>query len=104
MPRATKHAEFRRFSLRIPVELLKKVQHEAIDQEVSANDVILDVITNVDPRRTIAIRGVKGKMVNVRRYPLRIPSRLLLKSRGAAHANCLSINGWINATLRRELR
>ncbi len=104
MPRATKHAEFRRFSLRIPVELLKKVQHEAIDQEVSANDLILDIINDVDPGQTNAIRGIKGKIANARRYPLRIPSRLLRKSRGAAHANCLSINAWINATLRRELR
>ena len=41
MARPTKLLNFKRFSLRVPAELLKAVKHACVDEDLSVNDWIL---------------------------------------------------------------
>ena len=41
MARPTKLANFKRFSLRVPADLLKAVKHACVDEDLSVNDWIL---------------------------------------------------------------
>ncbi len=92
----------KRFSLRLPKDLFKAIQHATIEIEKSVNDYVLSTIEVTPSDASFAKSYLVNKKLD-KRYPLRLPVAALENVTSKAQARECSINLWLVRALHRRV-